>query len=172
MEAYEKILDTISNMTLVMERCPSVFANIDEESLRQHLLVPLNGLYEGKATGETFNRAGKTDILIRENDKNVFIAECKFWKGEKKFTEAIDQLLSYSTWRDAKAAIIVFNKNKDTSAVLKKIPEVARTHKSFRGELAVPQQGRLRFTLHHPNDTGSCIIVTVLILDIPDENTA
>jgi len=33
---------------------------------------------QGKATGETFNRARKTDILLREGDRNVFIAECKF----------------------------------------------------------------------------------------------
>lgn len=28
---------------------------------------------------------------------NVFIAECKFWKGHKAFREAIDQLLGYAT---------------------------------------------------------------------------
>lgn len=63
---------------------------------------------QGKATGETFNRAGKTDILLREGDRNVFIAECKFWKGPKAFGEAIDQRLGYTMWRDSKTAILVF----------------------------------------------------------------
>ena len=40
---------------------------------------------EGQATGETFNAAGKTDILLRIDGKNVFIGECKFWKGPKAF---------------------------------------------------------------------------------------
>jgi hypothetical protein len=44
--------------------------------------------------GETFNFEGKTDILIRVEALNVFIAECKLWKGEKQFLATIDQLLS------------------------------------------------------------------------------
>jgi hypothetical protein len=70
----------------------------------------LNGVFKGQATGETFNFQGKTDILIRVDEKNVFIAECKFWKGEKVFIGTIDQLLSYLSWRDTKAAVIVFRK--------------------------------------------------------------
>jgi hypothetical protein len=45
--------------------------------------VQLNGAFKGQATGETFNFQGKTDILIRFEGKNVFIAECKFWKGRE-----------------------------------------------------------------------------------------
>jgi hypothetical protein len=44
----------------------------------------------GTRPGETFNFDGKTDILIRKDGKNVFIAECKFWKGEKAFLETAD----------------------------------------------------------------------------------
>ena len=64
---------------------------------------------QGKATGETFHRAGKTDILLHEGDRNVFIAACKFWKGPKAFGEATDQRLGYTTWRDSKTAIFVVN---------------------------------------------------------------
>ena len=39
----------------------------------------LNGHYEGGASGETFNYEGKTDILIRVQGKNIFIAECEYW---------------------------------------------------------------------------------------------
>jgi hypothetical protein len=79
--------------------------------LRTHFLVQRSGQYEGRATGETFNYQGKTDILIREENRNVFIAECKFWKGEKQFLETIDQLLPYVSWRDRKAAILIFDRN-------------------------------------------------------------
>lgn len=78
MNHYEHILGVVNNMTLVMERSPQAFKSMDEESIRQNFLVQLNGHYEGQATGETFNYQGKTDILIRVNDKNIFIAECKF----------------------------------------------------------------------------------------------
>ena len=102
MEEYEHILSVISNMVMVMERSPSAFKGMGEEDLRQHFLVQLNGQYEGQATGETFNFEGKTDILIRHEGKNIFIAECKFWSGPSGLKKTIDQLLGYASWRDTK----------------------------------------------------------------------
>ena len=95
-------------MALVIERSPASFASLDEEAIRTHFLLQLNGHYEGSATGETFNSSGKTDILIRVDNRNVFIAECKFWRGPKSFSEAIDQLLGYLSWRDSKGAFARF----------------------------------------------------------------
>lgn len=132
---YEHILGVIQNMAEVMERSPSAFATIDEESLRSHFLVQLNGHYEGNATGETFNYEGKTDILIREQGKNIFIAECKYWGGPKKLTETIDQLLGYSSWRDTKVAVIIFNRNKNFSNVLDSIPQTVEAHKCYKRSL-------------------------------------
>ena len=66
---YQNILDIMMNMAFLMERSPSAFTTIDEEDLRQHFLVQLNGQYEGQATGETFNYQGKTDILGPVNTK-------------------------------------------------------------------------------------------------------
>jgi hypothetical protein len=51
---YEHILGVVQNMAIVMERSPSAFVSMDEEALRSHFLVQLNGHYEGQATGETF----------------------------------------------------------------------------------------------------------------------
>lgn len=80
---YEHILGVLQNMVEVMERSPSAFVTMDEESIRSHFLVQLNGHYEGQATGETFNYEGKTDILVRSEGKNIFIAECKFCPGPR-----------------------------------------------------------------------------------------
>jgi hypothetical protein len=92
---YEHILGVMENMAHVLERSPKAFYNLDEEGLRTHFLVQLNGHYEGQATGETFNFQGKTDILVRSGDRNIFIAECKFWGGPTKLTDRIEQLLGY-----------------------------------------------------------------------------
>jgi DNA-binding NtrC family response regulator len=70
---YEHILQIIQSMGKVMERSPRAFVEMGEEDLRQHFLVQLNGQYAGRATGETFNYTGKTDILVRVKDKNIFI---------------------------------------------------------------------------------------------------
>ncbi|MBI3684466.1 MAG: hypothetical protein HY235_29170 [Acidobacteria bacterium] len=83
MSVYEDILGILKNMVRVMELSPGAFSEMGEEDLRTHFLVQLNAQYEGQATGETFNYQGKTDILIRAEGRNAFIAECKFWRGEK-----------------------------------------------------------------------------------------
>ena len=164
---YEHILSVISNMVMVMERSPKAFRDMDEEDLRQHFLVQLNGQYEGQATGETFNFEGKTDILIRADGKNIFIAECKFWKGPKAFKEAIDQLLSYSTWRDTKTALLVFNRNAEMSTVLKKIPKMVKEHSKYKESRAYDSETGFRYIFRHRDDANREIVLTVHVFDIP-----
>jgi hypothetical protein len=167
MEQYEQALKIMQDMTLVMERSPGAFRTMDEEALRQHFLVQLNGQFEGKATGETFNMAGKTDILLREGDRNVFIAECKFWKGPKAFGEAIDQILGYATWRDSKTAILVFNRGTETSKVLAGVNATIRAHANFKRALDWRHESGFRFVLHVNGDKNRELIVTVLVFHVP-----
>ena len=133
---YEHVLSVISSLSLSMERSPSAFATLDEEALRSHCLALLNGHYDGQATGETFNHSGKTDILIRSENKNIFVAECKFWTGPKGFNDAINQLLGYTCWRDTKAALIVFNRDTQMSTVLDKIPSIVESHDNYKRTLS------------------------------------
>ena len=167
MEHYDHILDVIQNMTTVMERSPATFARMDEESLRDHYLVQLNGHYQGSATGEKFNNQGKTDILIREQDRNIFIAECKFWKGAKGYAATIDQLLGYSAWRDTKTAIVVFNRNRDTTKVLEEVKKTTEAHANYKRTPAWTHESGYRFVMHHPADSNRELIMTVLVFDVP-----
>jgi len=164
---YQHILNVIDNMTVVMERSPTAFAEMGEEDIRQHYLVQLNGHFEGAATGETFNHQGKTDILIRVDGKNIFIAECKFWHGEKQLIETVDQILSYLSWRDTKAAIILFNRNKDFSQVLAKIKEAMAAHQHRKHGPKVESETRFRYVFGNPSDHSREIILTVVAFDVP-----
>ena len=146
-------LDVIQNMVLVMERSPDAFRKMDEESLRDHILVQLNGHYEGQATGETFNFAGKTDIFIRTDGRNAFIAECKFWNGATACLGAIDQLLGYTSFRDTKTALIIFNRNKDHSGVLKIISDTVPVHPGLKSNLGNRGESHFRMVFRHPNGT-------------------
>ncbi|KWI43559.1 hypothetical protein [Burkholderia stagnalis] len=168
MDQYEQALKIMQDMALVMERSPEAFKSMDEEALRQHFLVQLNGQFEGRATGETFNMAGKTDILLREGDRNVFIAECKFWKGPKAFGQAIDQLLGYATWRDGKAAILVFNRGTDTSTVLAGIDATAKAHGNFKRVVEWPHESGFRYIVHSDGDSNREITLTVLVFHVPE----
>lgn len=167
MEQYEQALKIMQDMALVMERSPDAFKTMDEEALRQHFLVQLNGQFEGKATGETFNMAGKTDILLREGERNVFIAECKFWKGPKGFGEAIDQLLGYATWRDGMTAILVFNRGTETSTVLAGIDSVVKGHANFKRAVNWPHESGFRYVLHGKGDANRELTLTVLVFHVP-----
>jgi hypothetical protein len=167
MEEYEHILKVISNMVAVMERSPKAFKGMKEEDLRQHFLVQLNGQYEGQATGETFNFEGKTDILIRSEGRNIFIAECKFWDGPESITKAIDQLLGYSSWRDTKTALLVFNRQKNLSAVVQKVREAVNAHPNVVREIPFPSETGHRVILHHRSDKNRELVCTVLVFDVP-----
>jgi hypothetical protein len=61
------------------------------------LILPLGD----RGGGAVFSRSGKTDITVTAGDRHAFVAECKVWGGAAKFTEAVDQLLSYLVWRDS-----------------------------------------------------------------------
>lgn len=167
MEHYEHVLTVIQNMTQVMERSPSTFASLGEEMLRDHYLVQLNGQFEGQATGETFNGSGKTDILLRIDGRNVFIGECKFWNGKKVYQGTIDQLFGYSSWRDSKTAILIFNKNKDTSKVIDEIKSVSESHPYYKRTLNWRHESGHRFVMHHPADKNRELTMTTLVFDIP-----
>ncbi len=167
MDQYEQALKIMQDMALVMERSPEAFKSMNEEALRQHFLVQLNGQFEGKATGETFNMSGKTDILLREGDRNVFIAECKFWKGPKSFSQAITQLMGYSTWRDGKMVVLVFNRGTDTSTVRAGIDVTAKAHGNFKRTVNWPHESGFRYIFHSNGDPNREITLTVLVFHVP-----
>lgn len=166
-EIYDQIIDTLQNMVLVMERSPHAFAHMREEDFRTHFLVQLNGLYEGEATGETFNFEGKTDILIRVEGKNIFIAECKFWTGAKGLQETIDQLLGYLSWRDTKVAILLFNRNKDFTKVLSQIPGTVKSHSNYKKKFKQTKETQFCFVLKSNIDENRELLATLLAFDIP-----
>ncbi len=165
---YQHIIDVMRNMVHVIERSPATFATLDEEALRTHFLVQLNGHYEGQATGETFNFDGKTDILIRVNGRNIFIAECKFWKGPKGLTDTIDQLLGYTSWRDTKTAIVLFNRDRELSTVLGKVPDTVWAHPNYvRNGTATGAETEFRYVLHHRDDPLRELELSVLVFEVP-----
>lgn len=164
---YEHIISVMQNMVKVMERSPHSFATMKEEDIRSHFLVQLNGQYEGRATGETFNYEGKTDILIREGDRNVFIAECKFWTGEAGLLKTVGQILGYLHWRDTKAALVVFNRQKSFTEVLKKIEPSILSHACCKKLLRKVSDTEWRFLFGNKDDPNRELQLAVLLFDVP-----
>lgn len=164
---YQHILTVMRSMSSVIERSPAAFSSLDEEAIRTHFLLQLNGHYEGGATGETFNASGKTDILIRVGDKNVFIAECKFWRGPKAYKDAVDQLIGYLSWRDSKCALLIFNKAKNSSDVRQKMHEAMEGRPEHRQTVHHDPNGDSRYIFVKKTDPGKEIIITTQLYDVP-----
>ena len=160
----------LRNARNALERTPSMTANLDEEKIRDLLLVILNAQFEGAAAGEVFNAAGKTDILIRAGDRNVFIAECKIWRGPKTIREALDQLLSYLTWRDTKAALLVFIRHGEppTEVINKAIKEI-EGHPNYKRTFRTVEDGeRYNFIVHAAGDPDREIRLAFLPFALQD----
>jgi hypothetical protein len=166
-EDYQDILRICESMSLVMERSPTIFENAEEEHIRVHYLVQLNGQYQGAATGETFNAGGKTDILIRHQNKNIFIAECKFWAGYSTLIETTSQVLGYTTWRDTKTALIIFSRRANFTNVISEAQRAMRDHPLHKNGPTKESETRFRYIFKHPKDDQREIIVTLLLFDMP-----
>jgi hypothetical protein len=165
---YEHIIDVIGAMARAMERTPGDYATWSEEQLRDSLLVMLNTHYKGQATGETFNKSGKTDVLVRVGDRNVFVDECKWWSGASDFAgvdteepSALDQLLSYATWRDAKLALTVFVSNKDIGRTISAARTALEAHPAFLAWSETTEEGQLQCRVRVGEGTADLVAVFV-----------
>ena len=165
-EDLEHILSVIRHEGRTFEATPKTFAVHDEEELRDIILAHLNGHYKGDATGETFRRSGKTDIRIEDEKRAAFVAECKVWRGAKELHDAVDQLLGYLTWRDCKAAIIIFNKhNAKFTELLEKVPEALCSHPLFKKDLGKQQYGEWRYIFIPKEDELRQVTVHVFLFN-------
>ncbi len=169
-EVFDGMIEVIQTMGQALERSPSTFGDLGEEDLRNFILVLLNSHYkEAGTTAETFNRAGKTDILIRHDGKNIFIAECKKWDGPKTVTKALDQLLTYLCWRDTKAALILFSDRRDFSDVVAKVKETVPQHPGHMRTEDPKGETEFRYTFRHENESEPRIRLAVLVFHVPAE---
>ncbi|MEV5968137.1 hypothetical protein AB0L70_40600 [Kribbella sp. NPDC051952] len=167
-EQYEEALRVLRSGRNMLERSPSLTATLDEERIRDVLLLLLNAQFEGAAVGEAFNRAGKTDILIRSGDRNVFIAECKVWHGPKTVRDGLDQLFSYLAWRDTKAALILFVRAGEPSTVIEKAIAEIRSHPNFTTVGITSDAERYDFLMHAGGDDHQQIRLALLPFALQD----
>lgn len=165
---YQTILKIINDVGKNFERMPSVYTEKHEEDLRDHILLVLDPNFEfGSASGETFNKSGKTDIQLRYDSSVVFIAECKFWSGESDFLKTINQLLGYLTFRDSKCSVIIFVRNLKIVPVLESAKSAAQSHPNFVKEVTSVSESWINYIFSLPTDSSKEIKIAVQIYHIP-----
>lgn len=170
---YENIVTELIQVGTSMERKPSLYLNKDEEGLRDVFLTMLETRFDGiTATGETFNHSGKTDILLKNasDGSNLFIAECKFWRGPKHFQEAINQLFDrYLTWRDTKVALIVFVNGANFTTVLNTISDSTLSHPYYIRQNGTHGTSSNNYIFHLPKDIQKEVFLEIMAFNF-DKN--
>ncbi len=166
--AYANILSAIRAQGRTFEKTPGTFSRFSEEGLRDVILANLNTHFQGQATGETFRARGKTDICIEQENRAAFVGECKVWRGANELIAGLKQLLGYLTWRDCKAALIVFNKERSGfSEVIEKAPQALRQTKDlFLGESRQDEPGEWQMRFRAPDDGGRSIVVHLMMYNL------
>ncbi len=149
------------------ETSPSTYSTLAEEQLRDIIVGHLNAVFEiNAATRETFSKKGKTDIFLNTPGGVVLIAECKIWGGQKLYSETIDQLFGYLTWRHTIGIMITFSRNKGLTKVYNEAAESTKCHPSFRNDFSLKTQTYFISNHEHPNDLEKTIEVHHLFFDL------
>ena len=163
---FGRSVNIIRNMTAQFERTPQEYQAINEESVRDRLLAPINGAFEGRAHAEAKSRAGKTDILIRTvNGNNEFIFELKVWKGISSFVGAVTQLSSYLAPNNNFCGVLMLCYNKSFGKILKdteKYIEENFTSISHREE----NRKEFKFRMQDKTDSFKKITVTLMFVNL------
>jgi hypothetical protein len=97
----------------------------------------------------------------------MFIAECKFWHGKKGFLDTISQLLGYLTWRDSKAAVIMFVPNKDFTSVLETAKQVVSEHPNYLDFTNAKDETWLNYVFHLNDDRNRQVKIAIMFYHIP-----
>lgn len=168
-ELVLQIIAFVDNQGRQFERTPQSFADHDETTLRNILLVNLNAIFSGRATGESFSNKGKTDIYLNVEKGNILVFECKLWGGQALYHETIDQLLGYLTWRHNFGVMVTFMKKKNFSAILETVPDVITSHPSYVNGFR--KINETHFISNHglPQDAGKAVEIHQLFYNLYSE---
>ncbi len=167
--AFEQIVDEINIFGNNLEKYKDLYDKFDEEGFRNFFLPHLNSMSKShSATGETFNKIGKSDILIQDQDGAiVFLAECKLWKGQGEITKALDQLFTrYTRWRDEKLALIIFNKDmKKFSELISKAKSAVESHKKFISKIKERSSTSILYKFQNQEDDSKPVSLELILFN-------
>ena len=159
---YPAIVNLIWDCREKMESLLTAKSKMTEEELRDTLISYLpNGL---NVTAESLNKYGRTDILVKEDGKTIFIAECKICGAPEKFGEAANGLFDKYLGHDQnEATVILFVRQKNYSTFLNKLTAYLKQC-SINETFSEVNKGR--YVLKIKKD-GNTVCFTTLCFHIP-----
>lgn len=169
-KAFKQIVSLLQGFGNNLEKYPGIFSKLDhEEEFRAYFLPYLNSMsMNHSATGETFNKRGKTDFLIQDSEgNNIFIAEFKIWHGSSELQKAADQLIErYVSWRDEHTALIVINKNNSGfSDVVSSAIGALQAHDLCNSLIKQDSESSALFEFHNSEDRKKVINLELILFN-------
>lgn len=92
--------------------------------------------------------------------------------GRKSLTDAIDQLFGYATWRDSKAAVLVFSRRKEFTRTVDEAGRTLKAHLQFRQTLESKRDTSFRAWMARRDDEQRRIDLTVMLFNVRSGQTA
>jgi hypothetical protein len=100
--------------------------------------------------------------ITAQDGSNLFVAECKFWHGASEMLKAISQLLSYLTWRDSKASLMLFVQNQGFTGVLNTISAEIVNHTQYKKSVGNRGESSFSFIFGLPQDPDKEVQLEVM----------
>ena len=107
MAVYEEILETLAGMSVTMERCPSAFVNLDEESLRMQFLIPLNSKFRARQAAKLSTRPARPTFWSSTRIASYLWRSASFGKGAKAYQTRLTNCSAIS--RGGKQKVLSFS---------------------------------------------------------------
>lgn len=163
---FRQILNALYSIGSFYEKRPNVTSIMNENALRDLFLGQLQTTFSSyAAVGEAFNVHGKTDILLKHGNGVLFVAECKIWKGKESLLSAISQLLGYLSWRETKAALLIFADKTSMSTVISGVKENVPSHPNFLKEESSSKETWFYYRFVLNQDKSRQVHLAILVFD-------
>jgi len=88
-------------------------------------------------------------------------------EGRSRIAQSDQPDSCYLHWRDTKAALLVFNRNKAFSDVLEKIPATIQRHPNCKELIRQVDETEWRFLFSSKDDLNRELQLAVLLFDVP-----
>jgi hypothetical protein len=108
--------------------------------------------------------------MVKHGDGVLFVAECKFWRGKQVFHNAISQLLGYLTWRETKAALLIFVRDTTMTTTINGVKENVSSHGNYKSTLTPKGETWFNYKFTMPNDPDREVYLAIQIFDFNTPN--
>lgn len=161
------LVGTIDAAARMIERDPDAHRGKSDKMLRDALLSVLRANQPNLAPGRLFSAAGETGILTRSDGRELFIAECRSWRGQKPFLQSIDSLLRSLDHGDSCATAVSFLHGQELSLVINAIIQALPHHPAYLGFEGYRSGSHLAFRFRSRRGPQREISLSVLLVAFP-----